>query len=341
MSQMEENKGWNLIPYTFSRFKDRPLGLLMMFSMQKITGTSSLTVLKFIPSLLGPALVLTMFYFMWEATQNWTVSSLTALVAAFSYPVTIGMLVGLLSNWTALIGVYLFSALMMKSMREKEWKWIILSASTLVLVLFTHLYTWAMVMGVLGVYTLLMIILRMREEKDVQWPLKNLIAILTCNVGVHFIRDLLSGSTGKAAAVAGSRLSLEFLPLFWSNLQKTLQTSLHKFYLNPLILLLTLIGAFLVCLRKKPVHHYLISWLIISSLFIVLGDYNAQWRILYNLPLPILATFGFDHILRFIDSFEILKINTLKLICILLVVLINANYGLRCTYQLLEIFVFN
>lgn len=343
MGEMEENDGWNLIPYTFSRFRDRPLGLLLMFAVQKVAGVSSMMVLKFTPLLLGSALVLSMAYFMGEVTQDRTVASLTALIAAFSYPVTLGMLGGLFSNWMTLIWVYLFSALMMKSMREKKWKWVVLSASTLLLALFTHLYTWAMLMGVLGVYFLFMVVVWWRG-KDVKWPLKTVGAIMVGNVAVDFIRNGLTGSVevaGEAISVAESGLSLEFLPMFWSNIQWTLHMSMHKFYLNALILSFALIGAFMVCFTDRSVHRYLVSWLILSSVFSLLSQSQSQWRILYNLPLPILATFGFNYLRKRLHFLKNHKGNLLPFLFILFVVLINVNYGFRCAHYLLEFFVFN
>jgi len=147
---MDEGDWLDAVSYAFFTLSDRPLSVLLMFGAHRITGFSSLTVLKFMPLLLGPFLILAMFYFMLEATGDWTVSSLAALLAAFSYPVTVGMLGGLFSNWIGLIAVYLFSGLMMRSMRMRSWRWGFLTALTLVSVLFTHAYTWGLLIGVLG-----------------------------------------------------------------------------------------------------------------------------------------------------------------------------------------------
>jgi len=308
LSRMDEGDWSNAVSYAFSTLRDRPLSVLLMFGAHKITGFSSQTVLKFMPLLLCPSLILVMFYFMLEATGDWTVSSLVALLAAFSYPVTVGMLGGLFSNWLGLIAVYLFSGLMMRSMRMRSWRWGFLAALTMVSVLFTHAYTWALLIGVLGLYAILLVVLGIRGE-NVWWKSKVVGAIIAGNVVVVVLGNLLLGSVGvarEALGVAISGLALEFLGQFWSGLNWT--------------------------------HRYLALWLMLSSVLFVLGNRTVQWRILYDLPITIFAAFGLDYVRRRLRSLGSAEAKILESLCILLVVLVNANYGFRCAYHLTEIF---
>jgi hypothetical protein len=340
---MEDAAGSNAVSYAFFNLTDRPLGVLFMFGMHKTTGFSSLTVLKFMPLLLGPSLILAMFYFVLEATGDWTVSSLAALLAAFSSPVTVGMLGALFSNWIALVEVYAFSGLIMRSMRKHSWVFAFLSGATLVSVLFTHAYTWAILMGVLGVYGLLLLVSGLRG-KDTGWKAKAVVAIIVGNLVMDFLKNWLLGSVGVAREVVHvvqSGLALEFLEQFWSNLNWTLQKTMGGFYMNPLILFLALFGAFLVCLRDRPVDRYLVSWLVLSSVLFIFGSHNVQWRILYNLPITIFAAFGLDRVRRWLQSIDGREAKILVYLCILLVLLMNANYGFCCAYHILEAFVFN
>lgn len=342
MEEMVEQEGGDLVPYTFLRFKDRALGLLLIFSVYRITEFPLLVVLKFVPILLGSALILSTFYFVGEATQDWTLSSLTALFTAFSYHVTVGMLGALFSNWMALTWVYLFSGFMMKGLREESWKWTTLAATALVSMLFTHLYTWAMVIGVLTVYTFLTVGSWMHGKKDVTWNLKAVTAIIIVNVAVEFLRNLAIGSlnvAGEAVAVAESRMALHFIPEFWSHLEHLFQISMYGFYQNPLILVLTLVGALLICLKDQSFHRYLASWFILSSLLFLPSASKSQWRILYNLPLPILTALAFNHLRKYLQPIEKPQTNTLQHLTILLVTLATTNYGLRCARKLLELFV--
>lgn len=340
LGRMDEGDWLNAVSYAFSTLRERPLSVLLIFGAHKITGFSSLTVLKFMPLLLGPLLILVMFYFVLEATGDWTVSSLVALLAAFSYPVTVGMLGGLFSNWIGLIEVYLFSGLMMRSMRMRSWRWGFLAALTMVSVLFTHAYTWGLLIGVLGLYVLLLVVLGMRGE-NVWWEFKVVGAIITGNVVVVVLGNWLLGSIGVARAALGvamSGLALEFLGQFWSGLNWTLQNTMGGFYMNPVVLFLALLGAFFVCLRDKTVHRYLALWLMLSSVLFVLGNRTVQWRILYDLPITIFAAFGLNYVRRWLRSLGSHEAKILESLCILLVVLVNANYGFRCAYNLTEIF---
>lgn len=342
LCEMDEGDRLNAVSYAFFTLSDRPLGVLLMFGAYKITGFSPRTVLKFIPLILGPSLILVMFYFVLEATGDWTVSSLAALLAAFSYPVTVGMLGALFSNWTALVGVFLFSGLLIRSMRERSWLWVSLTALILVSVLFTHNYTWAIMMGVLATYALLLVVLKMRGEK-VLWKCKVVGAIMVVNVVVDVVWNWLLGSVGIAGGavpIARSRFALEFVGQFWSNLNWTLQTHMGGFYMNLPVLFLVLVGTFYVCTREKPAHRYLASWLMLSSVLFMLGNRQAQWRILYDLPIAIFAAFGLDYVRRWLRSLGSREGKILEFLCVLLVVLINANYGFRCAHHLIEAFVF-
>lgn len=342
LREMDEGDGLNAMSYAFFTLRDRPLSVLLMFGAYKITGLSSRTILKFMPLILSPCLVLAMFYFAFEATGDWTICSLAALLAALSYPVTGGMLGALFSNWIGLIGVYFFSGLLMRSIKERSWPWVFLTASTLVSVLFAHNYTWVIVIGVLGAYALLLGVLGMRG-KNVWWKIKIVGAIIGLNVIADIVRNLLLGSVGvagEAVGVAKSRFALEFIGQFWSRLNWTINDAMGGFYMNFVVLFLAFIGAFLVCLRDKPVHRYLASWLVLSSVLFILGNGEAQWRILYDIPISIFAAFGLDYMRRRLGSLGSREGKILESLCILLVVLVNANYGFRCAHHLLETFSF-
>lgn len=109
--------------------------------------------------------------------------------------------------------------------------------------------------------------------------------------------------------------------------------------MNPFILFLAFIGAFLVCLKDKPVHRYLVSWIMVPSVLFMLGNRDVQWRILYDLPITIFATFGLDYLRKRIRSLGSREAKILEYLCILLVVLVNVNYGFRCAHHLIETFI--
>lgn len=328
--------------YAFFTLRGRTLSLLLIFGACEITGLSALSVLKFMPLLLVSCLILASFYFVFEATGNWTISSLAALLASSSYVVSVGMLGALFSNWIALVGVFLFSGLLIKAMRQRSWRWVSLTALILVSVLFTHTYTWTLVMGVLATYGLLLVFLKMRGE-NVLWKFKALGAIAVVNIVVDALRNWLLGSfgiAGEAAPIVRSNLALEFAGQFWSNINWALQNQVGGFYTNLPVLFLALLGAFYVCTREKPAYGYLASWLMLSSALFILGNTFVQWRVLYDLPIAVFAAFGLDSARRWLGSLIDREAKILEFVFILLVVLVNANYGFRCARYLLEAFVF-
>lgn len=341
VQRMGDGDWSNALSYAFFSISDRPLSLLLMYGVWRVTGFSTLTVARFMPLLLCPLLILAAYYFMREATGISVTSSFAAFFTAFSYPVTVGIFAAVLSNWMGLIEVYLFSGLLLRSVREGSWRLGFLAVLTMVSLLFTHAYTWGMLMGVLGVYALLLMVKGLRGKSS--WlEFKIVVAIMAVNIVVDAARNYILGSVGAATevmSVATTRLALEFLGRFWSISTFTIQRSMVGLYMNPPILSLALIGALSVLLRSRPFHRYLAFWLVASSVPFVLGEYVVQQRILYNLPVHIFAVLGLDYVLRLFQRWlEPREAKILQSLFILLMVLMNANYGFRSAISVMEAF---
>ncbi len=146
------------VTYTFTKFSDRALGLLFMYAFHQIIGGSRLAVSMFFPILLAPLTVLSTYIFVREARFSNTVASLTVIFTAFSYYLVTGTVAGLLSNWMAIIEIYIFSGLFIKSIRQNSTFYGFMAALIGVLVFFTHGSSWTMLMGVIVVYGLIQII---------------------------------------------------------------------------------------------------------------------------------------------------------------------------------------
>lgn len=327
----------NTLSYAFSRFKDRPLPLLMMYGLWRTTGLSALTVAQFIPLLLGPLFILATYYFMSESTGNSLMSPLAVLFAVSSYPITVGLYAGFLSNWAALVEVYLFSVFFLRSVNGRSWKWFFFATLTLLACLFTHSNTWGMLMGVLGVYALLRLIRWLRRHGSL-WDFKMLVVMMVTNLVADVTRNHMLGLTEAATevvCVGRSNLALKPWTEFCRILTVAFQRGMGGFYINPLMLSLALVGLLTLTLKDDPFHWYLTSWPLASLFPVMLGNHTIQTRILYNLPIHIFAVLGTNFILTLIQ--RLLKPREAKILRLLLIslfVLVNLNYGFRCTFQL-------
>jgi len=318
--------------YAFFSFPDRAVSLLFMYAAWQITGSSVWTVVKFAPMLLAPLLSLAVFLFTRQAIGDSFDSSLAALFTVFSFQIIVGFGVAYLSNWMALIILYLSSGFLLKSLRQRSWKWMALATSTIILLLFTHAYTWVMLMGVLAVFAIILGVEWFRGDGSL-FGFKAVGVTIAINLSADLIKNLLLSATISVASettqVGLQRLAWQNISQFWSTAYSTFH-SWMDFYNNPILLFFALVGAFFLLCRGKRYSMYLLSFLVAAAVPFVLGDRGMQIRILYNLPLQILALFGL------ISLNQIIQIHVkpregriLAAALIVLFILINVNYALR------------
>jgi len=113
---------------------------------------------------------------------------------------------------------------------------------------------------------------------------------------------------------------------------------MHGFFVNSPFLLLALFGAFIVLKDGSPLSRYLKSWLLASSLPFIFGDSTIKTRILYNLPLPILAAIGLYSLVMLLYNFrESLRWEKVAFLFISFSTLLMLNYVFRCLFELTQI----
>lgn len=332
LNEIGGQEGAHPASYAFFNFPDRAVSLLFMYSAWQITGSSVWTVVKFAPMLLAPLLSLAVFFFTRQAIGDSFDSSLAALFTVFSFHIVVGFGVAYLSNWMALIILYLSSGFLYKSLRRGSWKWMALAASTLILLLFTHAHTWVMLMGVLVVFAIILGVEWFRGNGSL-FGLKAVGVTIAINLSADLIKNLLLSAT---IAVASETTQVGLQGLAWQNISQfwsTAYSTFHSwsgFYNNPTLLLFALVGAFFLLRNGKRYNTYLLSFLVAAAVPFILGDRGIQIRIIYNLPLQILALFGL------ISLNQIIQIHVkpregkiLAAALIVLFILINVNYALR------------
>jgi hypothetical protein len=333
LNEIKGQEGAHPASYAFCSFPDRAVSLLFMYAAWQITGSSVWTVVKFAPMLLAPLLSLAVFFFTREAIGDAFDSSLAALFTVFSFHTIVGFGVAYLSNWMALILMYLSSGFLLKSLRQRSWKWMALAVLAMILLLFTHAYTWGMLIGVLVVFAIILGVEWLRGDSSL-FGLKAVGATIAINLSADLIKNVLLSATIAVASEttqAGlQRLAWQNISQFWSTVYSTFH-SWMEFYNNPTLLFFALIGTLFLLYKGKRYNMYLVSFLVAATVPFILGSRTIQIRILYNLPLQILALFGL------ISLNQIIQIHAkpregkiLAAAFIVLFILINVNYALRC-----------
>jgi hypothetical protein len=311
------NNPQELIRHAFVKelpfYGDRPFSLLLFFAVVKIVSTVDLTyVIDYMPIILGPALVLAVYFFMREMTSNNTISILAAFMTAVSFQVLVGIYSGFYANWFALIiGYFSFVFLFKFLKRPSKLNFITYSILVILLLLF-HVYTWAMVAAVTVLFLLVMLKFNYYRRKNII-----LLLLVVSSPGVvDAVRTVSTGSIGgisssiqfasqltphTAGSSSGSQyapqLGLEQIASFRANLLDTTEHFLGGLFGNFIILALGLYWLFRAN-RVEPYNIFIMIFLSIGIVPLFFSDWILQTRVFYNIPFQIPAAIGLYYIIK-------------------------------------------
>jgi len=330
----------DVVSAAFVHYQDRPLSILLLFFMWRLTWLSPLEAAQFSPVILGLTLVLCTFLFARLFRFNMFSASLTMLFTSFSFHVTVGMYGGFVANWVAVIFLYGFWGFTFAALKKGAWSCLTPTVALQGLLFFSHANTWAMCMGVVLVLLLLFLLERISKGGD-GFKCQILFTILFCGVLLNTVRNSLlnvSLERVEAAEVAKTGISLENLQMFWHILNVSLFSYKGTSFMNPPLLALAFIGSLTIYFNDDKASKIFKAFIIASTFPFVLGDQVIQTRILYNLPLQIFALIGLYALQAAVEfCFEREEAAKLNKLLFLLVVFVNLNYALRCSFNLTAI----
>ena len=328
----------------FFQYPDRPLALILLFSLWKTTWLSARQIAEYSYVLLGLLLLLVTYLFTRLSGFNRSYASLTMLFTVFSYHITTGMYAGFLANWIGLIFLYLFEGAVLAGLKRNSWRYCIAALTFQSLLLFSHANSWDMTMGILGVFFLFLSLEWLRKKENLSRPLM-LLVIMTVGVSLKILRNLSLGvepGTFEAANVAESCVSLVNIQYLWGTLIYSLGSYKGISLMNPILYFLAGLGGLAVALDNRLASRYFTICLLTSSIPFIFGNHIVQSRIIYDLPLHIFSIFGLCVLLSFTDQLLKGEKNGEKigLLLVLLVFFVNLNYALRCSFYLTQITFF-
>jgi hypothetical protein len=326
----------------FFEHPDRPLSLFFMYLAKSASGLTASTVIQFSPLILAPVLVSAVYFFMRETKTLSHASLFAAFLAVFSFQVTVVMYGFLLSNWMALIELYLFMGFYFSSRKKKSYCRMVVTFLLSITLLFTHSSTWGMSTGVLAAYLLLTIIHHRKNLTATRFETRFLIILILVNVLVCIARNYVLGlSAGhfETVRLAQNTVSLGALESFGHDLLYTLFHTMYGLFVNPVALLLAVVGSFIIVSDDTPVNRYLTAWLLGSCIFFVLcSGWVIKSRILINLPLPVLEAVGLIGITHMVRKvFDPNKTSLLNLFTILFILLGGLNYAFRFAFEMAQL----
>ena len=274
---------------------DRPLVLIFLFTIVKILNANLVYIIQHSPIVLGPALVLVVYFLTRELTSNDTTSLLASFLTAISFHTLIGIYAGFYANWFALIIGYLSFVFLIRYFKKPTKPNLIIFSTLIAILMFSHLYTWTILIIVAGIFLAVMFKLNYYRRKSIIL----LLLIISSSVLIDIIRTITVGSSSgiqrdiSVASRAGAGLAQ--FALRWSNLIDSIQIQLGGLFNNFIILILGLYWLFHCNLRELSTI-FLVIFLSIGVIPLFFGDWIIQTRIFYNIPFQIPAAIALTYI---------------------------------------------
>jgi hypothetical protein len=275
--------------FVVQSFGDKPLVLIFLFTITKFLNVADpFFILEHVTMILGPLLVLVTFYLTREMTSNDKQALLASFLTSISFQVTVGIYAGFYANWFALIIGYLSFLFLVRCLKYSSNQDLIVFSVLIIVLLFTHVHTWSVLVAVMSV--LLMVMIKVKQYSKRRTAL--LLFILLSSVIFDVVRTSMTGSmTGIEKDIEFAKATgtgIEQFALRWSNLTRSVYSFLGGQFSNFIIFSLGLYWAFQSNTRDISTK-FLMIFMSIGLIAFLIGDYRVQARIFYDIPFQIPA----------------------------------------------------
>jgi len=286
--------------FSYASRNDRFLYLVFQYLCFQVSGSSpEVFVGYYMPVILTILLMISTFLLV--SVRGLLQASTAMLVTVFSFQVTVGFYAGFFANWFALTFLYIFYGLLTRVLKGKNRSpfMLVLSAVSSVTVLYTHPWTWILlVMMILSAYlvtTLLLVYFRRKDIHDYLWELKFLATLLAFNLVMFYVKGLLN--IGGGARIGGYVNVKTFKPSVWNAfllkhfLDRTFNWYVGGFYAYAPTIILAILGILSFLDYENRYNMLLLNWMLVASAMIIV-DFPWQARFLYLTPFNIYVSLG-------------------------------------------------
>jgi len=304
----------------------RPLLLVPVYAISILGGISPKLAVQALPAALAPLLALSTFMFVRQGLRSENAAGLAGVLAAFSFNLTVGMWGSYYANWLALAEAYLFLTVLLSFFDSQSFpKFATLTLLSLA-VLLTHPWTWLMILTVCLVFSITI----WREGKGPSYTLQIVLLILV-GLGADVLKNWVFGPPTVAADLAtkGPVAGFHELVMIWPNVIDSLLFTHGGLLANSVFLGL----AFLSVLALRFADRFqrlLLIWTTTSAVPFVFLDSYHQARIVYDLPIPLLAAMG----LVLLASLMAKRRLRWPGLVVLLLIIFSASYSVRAMLNL-------
>lgn len=317
VEQLRAAKGLDgLVSSAFSSYGgDRPLSLLTIVGLADLTGLPDEKIIRFLPSVLGPALVIAAYSLVrfgladspsLSGKQRRSIAVTTSVMAAVSPQIVVGMYGGFLANWMALVPAFasmLFAVRLFDPRRgDGQGHGRMLLALTLFLALsltmLFHVYTWGFTVLAVGLFVVITTLSSLRISPSARNTVLQTavvaISVLVASVAADYAKaEFFGQATGlsRDSLVIGSNFGFSNFGSRWETLGFTLHNYLGGFLSSPVIFALALFWAFGAKMDKNLDRMIFVS-LVLLAIPILFGNNVMQARLLHVVPIFIPSVLG-------------------------------------------------
>jgi hypothetical protein len=275
---------------------DRPVSLVVFFAIAKIAKGDLFYVFDRLPVILGPILVLVVYFLTRELiSKDDTTPLLASFLTAISFQTLGGIYAGYYANWLALILGYTCIIFLFRFLKRSSGVNFAVFSISAVLLLFSHVYTWNVLIIAMAVF--LGVVLKMNHYARKRIFL--LFLVIAATVVIDIAKTITTGSTGGIERdIYLAKLKEAGLAQFADRWNSLLDVTYHYFggiFGNFIMLMLALYWLFR-CNWRDVSSVFLIVFMSVGMLPLLFGGATIQIRVLYDIPFQIAAAMGLTYL---------------------------------------------
>ena len=276
--------------FIYDSLGDRPLTLTLMSVLVSSVPGNNIGIIQYMPILLGPLLVMAVFFLTKELTSNVIPALIAAFLTAVSFQVLIGIYSGFYANWLALILGYFSFVFLFKYLRHGKINRInlLMYTSLVILAMLSHVYTWTILTVITGIFLTISYKLISFSRRRILVASLCLLVTIIMDIARIYVTGASSSGLQETIYLMNSGLGIDEFYQRWNNLTFTSQIFVGGIFSDIVIYVLVLSWLFRSRIME-PVTIFFMTFMSIGIIPLFLGDEIIQSRVLYDIPFQIPA----------------------------------------------------
>lgn len=321
---------------SYALTNDRAAFLILTYALSFLVSPANL--MQFMPALLIPLFCLVSLFVVRLVCNFREVWVYTVLMVPFSLQALGLIYSGYFANILAVIFVYVYFVLLL---------WVFRSGSSLgvfsllvvsLLVLFSHSWTWYVMVFSLGAFMFLEWRTATQEHvslRNFKWKTSVVGATVVVGLICDLARNLFTSTSASVSVFETAQSSLSFPNAVYllGGLKLTTNFYLGGVFANATIIVLSIVGFLFMLTLKSEMSRLLVSWFLVGCVSVLFASSEFVFnRFLFLMPTVIFSSLGLVFILRFStynSKSQPLKKLRLELLVVAFVFLVLLNFALR------------